>query len=166
MATIEMVTHDIGGVRAEVNVSYPVGPGERNERNDVMLVQALLVIVANEDVVGFNEYFKPTDVPEITGIFDFKTQRAIWTYQRATTGVMRIDGKIHPGHYKNRVIKYGLFPMTITSLNEKAYIYGIFNNPSHIPSIVRQFAPHINYMKVTGGGLSSIANMDFSHMMR
>lgn len=58
-------------------------------------------------------------MPEPKGIFDGKTSKAIWGFQhRMAHRLLNVDGKIHPGKYKNRVIKnLGGRLMTITFLN-------------------------------------------------
>src|SRR3712207_172258 len=104
MATIDTVTLGINYRRKgyfkekHVNVSDIVGIGERNERNDVMLIQALFKIFGYNDLQA-KEHFNlaAEDLPEPTGDFDEKTRVAIWEFQiRMSYRLLNADGKIHP----------------------------------------------------------------------
>lgn len=103
------------------NTSATVGVGEKNEMNDVMLIQALFKLVGYDDRAA-SIYFDLSlnDLPEPTGNFDKKTINAIWGFQRKMKyRLLSLDGKIHPANYKNRVIKNLTFGklMTMTLLN-------------------------------------------------
>lgn len=103
------------------NISNSVGLGEVNDRNDVMLIQAMFRLLGDEKssasaLLGM----RMKDLPDITGIFDEKTIKAIWIYQRHNSyDLLKIDGKVHPGSYQGRIIKktFGARHMMITHLN-------------------------------------------------
>ena len=155
MATIDMVTFD-WGKQKQVNISYPVGLGERNDRNDVMLIQTLFALYTWQDHVVRQMGLRDEDRPKINGRFDYKTQRIISAFQR-TQGkrAQNADGKVHPGNYKNRIIKETRMShklMTITSLNMSAdfalMLIDMEGGRKHmyagnIPLAVKQLAPSI-----------------------
>ncbi len=122
MANIE-IANIMGSTFQHANISYIVGVGERNERSDVMLIQALFKLV------GYNESnarkcfgSAVKDLPEITGNFDAKTNGTIREFQmRMSNHLLNVDGKIHPANYKNRIIKkFDGRLMAITLLNRDA----------------------------------------------
>lgn len=124
MAKIE--TADFGVLKDfHANVSEIVGIGEKNEKNDVMLIQALFKLVGFSDFFA-KKFFRLTinDLPEPTGNFDEKTIKALWAFQRTNQGrLLNVDGKIHPASYANRVLKNafnGSRLMMITFLNIQA----------------------------------------------
>lgn len=119
MAKKEIIT--IGTARGPgVNVHFSVGPSGDNGRADVMLVQALLRYISN--IGGKAMYFLGfplNELPDITGICDSKTQRAIQRFQQKNAGkLLSVDGHIHPADYDGRRIR-PLEPrvMTITLLH-------------------------------------------------
>lgn len=124
MAKIEIATFE--DVKDKhVNISDIVGVGEKNERSDVMLIQALFKIVGRADIPA-KKYFglAAKDLPEPTGDFDNKTIQAIWAFQRKMSYcLLNVDGKIHPASYKDKVIKKAFSGgrlMAITLLNLEA----------------------------------------------
>lgn len=108
MAQIDKANFEqVGGKVFHANISGIVGVGGANDKNDVMLVQALF------RMVGYSEYHArknfricPNDMPQPTGSLDTKTIQAIWGFQRANADrLLSLDGKLHPANYKNRTIK-------------------------------------------------------------
>lgn len=149
MAKIETATLNSFKDR-QVNISFTVGTGEKNEKNDVMLIQALLKLV------GFTEYqakkiigMSQKELPEITGNFCAKTRHAIWSFQRAMAKkLINIDGRVHPADYKNRVIKIEKHPknnkfMMITLLNLYAADAVVFTDSIDIIDALKKFAPKL-----------------------
>jgi hypothetical protein len=62
------------------NLSSPVGRGGLNERDDVMLIQALLVMIGEEDRSHISR--EPgVSLPSLTGILDGATSMAIIAFQ-------------------------------------------------------------------------------------
>jgi len=114
-----------GRIEKHANISDVAGMGGKNERSDVMLIQALIRLISLDDRYGIS--FLGVDsqrLPAINGVFDSKTSQAIWAFQRSNVGVLlSVDGRVHPASYKNRIIKPGL-KMTITHLNQTAIMYG------------------------------------------
>lgn len=146
MATIEIV--DFKTSRdPQVNISKVVGAGQINDKNDVMTIQTLFRLVGFSDYhakKNFGLTFK--DLPEITGTCDAKTIRAIWAFQRKMAHRLRnIDGKVHPGNYKNRVLKEGQAgrQMMITLLNLNAQDGAIMNSYGDVVSAVKKISPTI-----------------------
>jgi hypothetical protein len=148
MAKID--TADFGSMKdPHANISEAVGIGEKNEKNDVMTIQALFKLVGYSDF-NAKKYFnlKSNDLPEPTGGFDEKTIRAVWAFQRTNQGrLLNADGKIHPADYQNRVLKNifkGARLMTITLLNLYA-IDGVVMLPgvSNTPEAVKKIAPSV-----------------------
>lgn len=123
MAHIEIATFVDTGEEWHANVGDIVGIGEKNEKNDVMLIQAFI------NLIGFNpvraqDFFgiKPGDtLPKPDGsILDGKTIRAIWKFQeKCDKELLSKDGIIHPASYRHRKIAKGKL-MTITLLNRYA----------------------------------------------
>ena len=82
MASIETVDF-YKFTEKQTNISDVVGVGEKNERNDVMLIQTLFKLIGWGDVAAKMKFgLSVTDLPEPTGIYDFKTTQAIWGFQR------------------------------------------------------------------------------------
>ena len=99
---------------SHLNISGIVGAGGKNERNDVMLIKALLFLNKNKKDVSDAKFWGSSaisliDLPEITGIIDAKTIQDIWEFQKHNASrLLSLDGKIHPASYQNRVIKNAL----------------------------------------------------------
>ena len=133
------------------NISYAVGIGEKNERNDVMLIQALFKLIGYSDSWA-NKFFgfNAANLPEPTGDFDEKTIRAIWAFQRRmSVRLLNIDAKIHPANYKNRVLRkafYGSRLMAITLLNIEAFDRTIDLKVRDVPEAVKKIAPAIIFI--------------------
>jgi hypothetical protein len=153
MATIECVTLGLNGksfVKTEhANISDIVGIGGKNERNDVMVIQALFRLVGYIDRTA-KEFFGLTvkDLPEPTGDFDEKTIRAIWAFQRKMSyRLLNIDGKIHPADYKNRILgnafNKGSRLMAITLLNDAALDGEVALETANKEEAIRKLAPSI-----------------------
>jgi hypothetical protein len=120
MATIEIA--DINKMKlTHVNIADIVGVGEKNDRNDIMLIQSMFKLIGWSEFYAKRFFGLPiNDLPEPTGNFDEKTIRAIWAFQRKMAyRLLKIDGKIHPASYQNRVIKNAFQGrvMAITLLN-------------------------------------------------
>jgi hypothetical protein len=148
MATIEIA--DLGSVKmSHVNVTYPVGRGQRNEKNDVMAIQALFKLVGNSDLhAGIFFGLSARDLPDITGRFDEKTNRAILALQRKMSSrLLSADGMIHPASYRNRILQNALNGarlMVITWLNLEAVIQaGWIASGGAVPDAVKILAPTI-----------------------
>ncbi|HRH44078.1 MAG TPA: hypothetical protein PKY82_20775 [Pyrinomonadaceae bacterium] len=149
MATIEKVIFN-NYKHKEVNISYLIGTGEKNEKNDVLLVQALFKLIAWSDsfskqTIGLGK----NDLPEITGRFCARTREAIWSFQRKMSRkILNIDGKIHPAKYNNRVIKNGpdSKKMMITLLNMYAAEGVLYSDSNDIVEAVKKLAPSIVFV--------------------
>lgn len=148
MATIE--TANLAGMKTKhCNVSDLVGIGEKNEINDVMVVQALFKLIGRSDFFA-KKYFRldATDLPEATGNFDKKTIKAIWAFQQTMKlRLLNVDGKIHPASYKDRNIQnaYNGRLMAITLLNMHAYDESVNVGADDVPDAVKQLAPAIMF---------------------
>ena len=150
MAKIEIAT--LGNVKTQhANVSNVVGIGVINERNDVMLIQALFKLIGYTNIYA-KRYFglSANDIPELTGIFDVKTILAIWGFQRIMSSrLLSADGKIHPASYKDRVLKNALYKgsrlMAITLLNIEAVETAIQQELGDVPVAVKKIAPTIMF---------------------
>lgn len=147
MAKIEIA--NLGDVKDKhVNISGIVGVGEKNERNDVMLIQALFKLVGYSDF-NAKKYFglAAEDLPQLTGDFDQKTIRAIWGFQRKMSyRLLNTDGKIHPASYENRVLRKAFTGgrlMAITLLNMEALEQAVMLNVKEVPDAVKKIAPAI-----------------------
>ena len=153
MATREMVTFkQMENPQEQANLSDTVGVGQRNEKSDVMLIQALLQLVGYSDHhakerVGVSR----AELPEPTGEFDAKTIKAIWGFQRRMAAhLLTVDGKIHPGNYKNRVIKnLGGRLMTITLLNLEALEGALMMHNADVLPALSLVAPQLVLRQVT-----------------
>lgn len=150
MATIEIA--DLGSMKmSHVNVTYPVGRGQRNERNDVLAIQALFKLVGYSDLhAGIYFGLSARDLPDVTGRIDEKTNRAILGLQRKMSSrLLDVDGKIHPANYRNRVLKgalNGARLMVITLLNMEAVIQaGWISSGGLVPDGVKILAPTIRF---------------------
>jgi hypothetical protein len=150
MAKIEIATLD-DLKENHVNISDIVGVGEKNERNDVMLIQTLFKIIGNSDTHAKAVFgLAAKDLPEPTGDFDEKTIRAIWGFQRKMSyRLLNVDGKIHPASYKDRVIKKafkGGRLMAITLLNMEAIDQTVMLSTSSVPEAVKKITPAIIFI--------------------
>ena len=152
MATLELVNFkQLSSPVEQANISDIVGVGGSNEKSDVMLIQALF------HLVGFSESFARkffgvglSALPAPTGDFDAKTLQAIWGFQhRMAHRLLKVDGKIHPGNYKNRVIKdiTGRL-MAITLLNHLALDGALFNFSTDVIPALKQVAPQLTLIRV------------------
>ena len=149
MASIETVDFSVLKVE-QTNVSDIVGMGGKNEKNDVLLIQTLIKLA------GFSEFFskkrfglKIKDLPEPTGVFDIRTSQAILGFQRRMANrLLGIDGKVHPGNYKNRVLKKGFTGrvMAITLLNLEALDGALINFDGDVISAVKKIVPSIVFV--------------------
>jgi hypothetical protein len=135
-----------------VNISDVVGVGEANERNDVMLIQALFKLV------GYSPYYAKlyfgmdkAELPEPTGDLDDKTVKAIWSFQKKTARrLLNIDGKIHPANYKDRVIKKPWERvMAITFLNMNAIDGALMEHNTDLISALKKIAPSLVLKQVS-----------------
>lgn len=132
------------------NISDAVGVGEKNEINDVMLIQALFKLVGSSDLRA-REFFglKKSQLPDAKGSFDEITTRTIWAFQRKMSGrLLNVDGKIHPAHYQNRIIKNafrGGRLMAITLLNMEALDTTIEIGAKDVHDAVKAVAPTIMF---------------------
>lgn len=146
MATVEIATFD-NFQETHVNLSHPVGVGQKNERNDVMAVQALFQLVGNSELrAGMYFGSLKRDLPEVTGRFDEKTIRALTGFQRKMASrLLSADGKIHPASYRNRIMRgaYGVRLMAITLLNMEAVIQADWIAHGPVPDAVKILAPSI-----------------------
>ena len=146
MATIETVDFGSFGKVVHTNISTIVGAGETNDRSDVLLIQTLIRLV------GIDEFWcnamlgiEPKDLPDLSGVCDNKTLRAIWGFQRTRRHrLLNADGKVHPASYTNRVLKKGPEgrQMTITLLNMNAAQIG---NHGDIVGVIRKMSPTISF---------------------
>lgn len=150
MASVETVNFD-GFKEQHVNVSYPVGPQQTNDRNDVMAIQAMFRLIARGDFHA-QKYFGLTlrDIPEATGLFDAKTERALKAFQcKMASRLLNPNGKIDPASYANRVLRrafLGARLMTITLLNIEAFDGVIATGGRDIPDSVKKIAPTIRFI--------------------
>ncbi len=150
MATIEIAT--LGNVKTQhANVSNVVGIGGINERNGVMLIQALFKLIGFQDIYA-KRYFglSANDIPEPTGILDVKTILSIGGVQRMMSSrLLNNDGKIHPASYKDRVLKNALYKgsrlMAITLLNMEAVETAISQDLGDVPVAIKKIAPTIMF---------------------
>ena len=144
MATIETVDFGPFGKVVHTNISMTVGEGENNDRSDVLLIQTLIRLVgADEFWCKAMMGLEPKDLPDLNGICDKKTLRAIWGFQRTRRHrLLNADGKIHPASYTNRVLKKGPEgrQMTITLLNMNATQIGSYGD---IVGVIRKMSPSI-----------------------
>lgn len=153
MACIEIVNFNVVKME-QTNISHVIGAGQKNERNDVMLIQTLFNLIGFSDVSAkLNFGLSKSDLPEPTGIFDGKTQQAIWEFQKINTRRLHnIDGKIHPASYKNRVLKKGPGgrQMMITLLNLLALEAALMNHSVDLISAIKKLSPKLILAKKAG----------------
>jgi hypothetical protein len=136
-----------GYIRKHANISGVVGIGGRNEKNDVMVIQALIRLCGITDSLAAM-YFdvKSAQLPAINGIFDRKTSQSIWSFQRANSrDLLSVDGVVHPASYEHRTIKSGPM-MTITLLNRAAAMYGLSDLGMDVVPALNFIAPQIFLM--------------------
>ena len=130
------------------NVSETIGVGEKNEKNDVLLIQVLFKLVGFSDHYA-KKYFGLTvkDLPELNGKLDEKTIRAIWSFQRKMSHQLQnVDGKIHPASYSDRVLKkayQGGRVMVITLLNMLAPDGALMYYNTDVVSAIKVIAPQL-----------------------
>jgi hypothetical protein len=146
MAHIEIA--DLHVLKLEhANISDAVGVGEKNDKNDVMLIQALFKLVGyNPRTAKLNFGLDLNDLPDPTGDFDEKTIKAIWGFQRKRSlRLLNIDGKIHPASYKNRVLKNAFRGrvMAITLLNLEALDGALMNHGTETIPALKLLAPQL-----------------------
>ena len=152
MVTLELVNFKGNSPMEHGNISDIVGVGgeARNEKSDVMLIQALCKLI------GYSEFHARksfglglNDLPEPKGNFDDKTIQTIWGFQRRMAHrLLNVDGKIHPGNYKNRVINMNGRLMTITLLNEMANDGALMKYNTDVISALKQVAPQLVLTRV------------------
>ena len=139
-----------------VNVRYKVGPNLDNGPADVKLIQALFryLSYSAQNIKGELGY-SDSDLPEINGKFDAKTQSVIKKFQQKNAAkLMSTDGSIHPASYEGRTIRVNhwdpLLPnprqrmMTITLLHVYAwYAANIFDDAGDYIRWVAGMAPEL-----------------------
>jgi hypothetical protein len=149
MANIETVTADYGGKigvakRKYLNIYAPVGPNMANRVDDVMVIQAMLNLIVSESSTKAFSGGTTKTIPPVNGMFTPQTAAAILNFQRFWEfGVLKVDGIVHPGSYRNRVIKVAGRDMTITGLNKWAedasdIKYGFGSYPETLPKLFPQ----------------------------
>ena len=149
MAKIEIA--NLKGEKVKhANISDVVGlVGGRNEKNDVMLIQALFHIAGansphiRKDIFGFESY---SDLPKITGDLDPVTIETIWKFQRHNAHrLLSVDGIVHPASYEKREIKepYTKPVMMITYLNMKAEYSTRHSFKDDLAFAIKHYAPSI-----------------------
>jgi hypothetical protein len=125
MAKVDIA--DFGAVKeAHANVESKVGSGERNDKADVLLIQALFHLIGASEPKArkFLGLSGKQDLPDLNGRLDHKTVRAIWKFQRKMAHLLhKADGKIYPGNYSHRlnVSLHQGKQMAITLLNMLAF---------------------------------------------
>lgn len=121
MAKIEM--RKMNGVETEcLNLDFPVGENQPNVRKDVMLLQAMFVLVkAYEPGNPFSRAIQKKDLQPVGADFNQKTMNLINTYQKARARVLlKLDGIVEPAKYSGRnidTIGHHYRVMTITALD-------------------------------------------------
>ncbi|HRH45141.1 MAG TPA: hypothetical protein PKY82_26120 [Pyrinomonadaceae bacterium] len=152
MATIENVKMGRNGTSIvydqHANISDLVGVGQRNERNDVMAVQALFKMISLDGGVKIKLGLQESDFPEPTGEFNEKTIHLIRVFQlRMGNRLLNADGKIHPANYKNRFLgnafSQGSRLMMITLLNIMARDAQVTIGANSTLEAIQKFAPSI-----------------------
>ena len=141
MASKEIIT--IGTSKlAGINISSPVGPGQDNKPEDVMLIQATFQYIATG--AGESRGFLGTEIGEIplvTGVMNAPTIFAIRNFQQKNlSNVLKVDGIIHPASYKRRVIKPGTrHLMSITQLHMLCIYANVQRNdgPDYVAGIAK-----------------------------
>lgn len=125
-----------------LNLSESVGKGGANKTGDVMLVQAMFQYIAKGFKPKFIGVNSADDIPEPSGDYDDKTERAIKSYQRKhIRNLLKVDGIIHPASYENRNLKRMTSPlMTITLLGSHLLDASLMNgDDDQFTGIVRMF---------------------------
>jgi hypothetical protein len=149
MARID-IANIYGSKLKHVNISDVVGSSGKNEKNDVMLIQALFKIAGyGNDLIAMQLFgVKNNALPDVTGTLDSVTIQTIWSFQRQNASrLLSIDGKIHPASYQNRVIKNtrgSVMAITFLNLEAESQARQRFKNVD-IPSVVKKFAPSIMF---------------------
>jgi|GEM_PF-5703670 len=155
MAKIETIRWDLGnganprtkekwGVYDEnaFNLSAQVGPRMPNRMGDVIVIQAMLNVIASERVWSEYNGLKLSLMPQVTGKFEQKTERAIRSFQEARHyNLVRVDGVVHPGAFENRIIRLDASIMSISLLNMEAGVVCSFkyNSLDHTKEIARLY---------------------------
>jgi hypothetical protein len=123
------------------NIHFSVGTGGDNGAADVMLIQTMFHYISH--IKGSpmkNIGFPLNQIPEITGVCDFKTKQAIFRFQQKNAHkLLRVDGLIEPALYEGRNIKPG-GPryMTMTLLHFYATEMSLFHpEPNYIDGLVK-----------------------------
>lgn len=133
MAKKENIT--IGNVsEASVNIDFSVGKGADNLSIDVILIQTMLHYIGKlGDIIMHNAGLRADEFPEINGVCDKKTERAILKFQRKNVQkLLKVDGMIHPANYQGRRIKPGeKRVMAITLMHYYAYDMRLYKNDHH-----------------------------------
>src|SRR5215204_5714041 len=150
MVTVETIDFGQFGQMKAANIAGVVGEGLNNDRSDVLLIQTLFKIIGGAGEIFSRALFglEPSDMPALSGSCDKPTLRAIWGFQRRRRHrLLNVDGKVHPGNFRNRVIKEGPEgrQMMITLLNMNAGQIGGFND---IVAVVRQMSPTIVFKQM------------------
>ncbi len=113
MANVETVMN-----WSEINVGCPVGRGGVNQKDDVLVIQALL-----KYALEGRDYFRRDKFPEPTGALDPDTARLIEKYQRYLRRKrelkISVDGRVDPANGSIYVTGKRL-KWTITMLNGDA----------------------------------------------
>lgn len=134
------------------NISDVVGMGGKNERNDVMLIQALFRVAGSHNNIITKELFgieKFSDLPQITGSLDSDTIRTIWKFQRINARrLLSVDGRVHPANYENRLLKepFKERVMMITFLNIQAEFSTNSRFKGNLVLAIKSFAPTIVFV--------------------
>jgi hypothetical protein len=92
------------------NLSDFVGTGERNEKGDVMLVQAMFSFIAGAtgglSKLGLRSR---ADLPGVTGVFGGDTGFLISSFQLKWMQILTAQhvGMLFPGYYKEKILAMG-----------------------------------------------------------
>lgn len=148
MPSIEKVDYQ-KAIFEQTNISQIVGAGEKNEKNDVMLIQTLFRLVGFKDRASNMKFgFPKKYLPEPTGILDANTIHAIWGFQRKMAHrLLNVDGKIHPASYTDRRLKVGPGErqMMITLLNMEALDQSIMYFGIDLITAIKHISPNISF---------------------
>ena len=144
MAKIDTIywSQDLTSTSRIINVSAPVGAGRGaiNNKNDVLVVQALFKYIfpawrGGKPHVGIPD----SECPEPTGSFDKATAQLITKFQAKNRDKLSQDGVIHPARDGN--YEWGCHKLwTIIYLNSMAVDAALMKSEdSHIQGIVKRF---------------------------
>lgn len=150
MVSVETIDFGQFGQMKAANISGVVGEGLTNDRSDVLLIQTLFKIIGGESEVFSRALIgiEPSELPTLDGNCDKQTLKAIWGFQRRRRHrLLNVDGKVHPGKFRNRVIKEGPEgrQMMITLLNMNAAQIG---GHTDLVSVVRRISPSIVFKQM------------------